>query len=148
MIISNINFSNRYSTLHPLFNKAFTFINTVNRHQLLLGKNEIENENLFAIFTEPGTTTNKNVKLESHCKYIDIHYIIEGAELFGYTSISNCHSPIGEFNTEDDYVLYNDVDFSTVLLAKGDFVIVFPEDPHAPGIETKNLKKIVLKVKL
>ena len=147
MIIDNLLNHTKYKSLHPLFNEAFNYLNHLNLDNLVEGKIELLGTHLFAICST-SHSIQPDTKLEAHQAYIDIHYIIEGTELFGWKALSECNKPIDAFNIEKDYILYDNTDYSTIKLTKGSFAIVYPEDAHAPGIETKNLKKIVLKIKI
>lgn len=148
MIINNLKNKEKYKIIHPLFGKAFTFLEKENLNQLPEGKLEIDGDDLFAIISKPGSSAEEIPKLEAHKKYIDIHYIIAGTELFGWKNLEDCKHVEGEFDFEKDYVLYNDQDFTNLLLKKNDFVVVYPEDAHSPGIKTEQLHKVVLKIKL
>ena len=148
MILSEFQNKDRYINLHPLFEKGFTFLEKENLSQLPEGKLEIDGDDLFAIISKPGTSAEKILKLEAHKKYIDIHYIIAGTELFGWKNLKDCKHMEGEFDFEKDFVLYNDQDFTSFLLNKYNFVVVYPEDAHSPGIKTEHLHKVVLKIKL
>jgi len=148
MVLSNIKNHSRYSNLHPLFSKAFSYLENMEIETLTEGKTEINGDDLFAIISKPGNSTEQTLKLEAHKKYIDIHYIIEGTELFGWKNLTACKNVEGEFNIEKDFVLYDDQEFTSLLLQKNTFVIVYPEDAHCPGIKTENLHKVVLKIKI
>ena len=148
MILSELQNNNRYINLHPLFGKAFAFLEKENLSQLPAGKLEIDGDDLFAIISKLGTSAEEIPKLEAHKKYIDIHFIIAGTELFGWKSLNDCKHVEGEFDFEKDYVLYNDQDFTNLLLIKNNFVVVYPEDAHSPGIRSEHLHKVVLKIKL
>ena len=148
MILSELQNKNRYINLHPLFGKAFAFLEKENLSQVPEGKLEIDGDDLFAIISKPGTSAEEIPKLEAHKKYIDIHYIIAGTELFGWKDLNDCKGVEGEFDFEKDYVLYNDQDFTNLLLNRNAFVVVYPEDAHSPGIKTEQLHKVVLKIKL
>jgi biofilm protein TabA len=148
MILSELKNKNRYLNLHPLFEKAFSFLEKENLSQLPEGKLAIDGDDLFAIISKLGTSAEEIPKLEAHKKYIDIHYIIAGTELFGWKNLSDCKHVEGEFDFEKDYVLYNDQDFTNLLLIKNNFVVVYPEDAHSPVIRSEHLHKVVLKIKL
>lgn len=82
-----------------------------------------------------------NKKLfEAHRKYIDLHYILEGTEQFGYANIDTL-KPVNEYSEADDYLLL-DGEASRITLNKGDFAIVFPEDAHIPAMGYPNSKKV------
>ena len=91
----------------------------------------------------------------AHCGYpgtFDIQYMVEGEEIFGYEPVAVL-KPSGEYNDETDLIFYKEPKQSgAVLLKKGDFAIVPPEDAHAPRRMSANgpcrVKKIVVKVKV
>lgn len=147
MIIDNLVNYKKYNTLHPLFKNAFNYLISLNGNMLAEGKFEVMGTDLFAIHSLPNSSQSAS-KLEVHQAYIDIHYIFEGEELFGWKAISECSQPIGEFDIKKDYMFYNDTNYRTIKLTQNTVAIVYPEDAHAPGIKTTNLKKVVLKVKL
>ena len=148
MILSELQNKDRYINLHPLFGKGFTFLEKENLNQLPEGRLESDGDDLFAIISKPGSSAEEFPKLESHKKYIDFHYIIAGTELFGWKNLNYCKHMEGEFDFEKDFVLYNDQNFTSFLLNKNNFVVVYPEDAHSPGIKTEQLHKVVLKIKL
>ena len=86
---------------------------------------------------------------EAHRKYIDIHYCIEGSEGIGYNNVTRI-TPTTEYFENDDYQLFRGDHFK-VILGKGDFCIVFPEDAHIPCLvanEEKRVLKAVAKIKI
>ena len=82
---------------------------------------------------------NKKI-FEAHRKYIDLHYIIDGVEQFGYANIDTL-TPAGEYNEADDYILLCG-EVNRITLSNGDFVIAFPEDAHIPALKYKNSEKV------
>ena len=52
MILSELQNKNRYINLHPLFGKAFAFLEKENLSQLPEGKLEIDGDDLFAIISK------------------------------------------------------------------------------------------------
>jgi YhcH/YjgK/YiaL family protein len=85
---------------------------------------------------------------ESHKKYTDIQYIIEGEEVIGLTALDKLK--IKEpYNEENDIAFY-DFDGGDYLKASPEkFFLFFPEDAHRPSITTGDsilVKKIVVKI--
>ncbi len=148
MILDDLINCNRYANQHPLFSKAFDFLLSPNLDKLENGKHEIDSDNIFAIISRNGNSISENPKMESHKKYIDIHFVLKGYDRVGWKTISDCEGSIGTFNVEDDYILYHENDYLTMNLSKNKFLIVYPEDVHVPLLETIDLFKIVLKIKV
>jgi biofilm protein TabA len=91
------------------------------------------------------------VKVEGHKKFIDIQIIFEGEETIGVL-------PANEIENKSDYDGIDDIWTAEVLvnsteflnLKKNDFLILFPNDAHAPQLAVGNVplyvKKGVIKV--
>lgn len=91
-----------------------------------------------------------DAKLENHHKYIDIHYVIHGAEKI-FVSISENLVRVTEYLEESDYELFEIPEGAEeVELQEGDFLVVYPGESHAPKIavndELKMITKVVVKV--
>ena len=150
MIIDSIENASKYYGIHPLFEKAFAYINATDLENTEGGKYEIEGDNLKAVFSnKQGMTTEESTaKFECHNKHIDIQLCINGLETFGWKPRSKCMSSKGEYNPEKDVSFYNDAPDMFFQLRDGQFAIFFPEDVHAPMIGEGEIKKLVIKVKI
>ena len=78
--------------------------------------------------------------------------VINSKECFGYEPIKNM-KPSTEYDETKHLAFYHEpLQAGAVILKAGDFVIVSPEEGHAPKRMTENgpchVKKIVVKVKL
>ena len=136
MITGNINNCERYYGLNVGIKNGLELLKTVK-----FGENK---SNLTVNFSETETSDEDgagNKKLfEAHRKYIDLHYILEGTEQFGYAKIDTL-TPVTEYNEADDCILLRG-EASRITLNKGDFVIAFPEDAHIPALKYKNSEKV------
>jgi biofilm protein TabA len=107
-------------------------------------KIEIKGDEVFAMYSEnnPGRT----LLLESHLKFIDIHFVIEGNDRFAYAPLGYDGIIEQSRNIENDLITYSGdypMDFN---LNKDFFVVLFPQDIHSPCLEPVRNKKIVVKV--
>lgn len=151
MIIDSLSSANRYTNLHPLFGKAFNYINSINLDTLEDGKFEVDGDNIKAIVSNKnGLTAEEScAKFECHNKYIDIQVCINGLEKIGWKPRSSCTTQKGDYNTEKDVLFYADAPDIFFTLTNKQFVIFYPEDVHAPMIGNGSpIKKLVLKIKL
>lgn len=149
MIIDTVQNASKYFSVHPLFEKAFTFIKETDLANAADGKSEIA-EGLKAIFSNaPGKTKEASLaKFECHNKNIDIQLCINGVETIGWKPRGKCVTPNGGYNEEKDVQLYHDGADTFFQLTNGQFAIFFPEDVHAPMIGEGEIKKLVIKVKI
>src|SRR5436190_15218371 len=119
MIIDNVRNIDRYIALHPSFEKAFSFLKQHNPGEISLGKHVIDDENIFAIVQEYETLDAVKEQMESHKKYIDVQYMVSGAELVRLSTLSDQQTS-KEYDQETDFMLYADppsffADFSTEM---------------------------------
>ncbi|MBA6153214.1 YhcH/YjgK/YiaL family protein [Gelidibacter maritimus] len=149
MILDKIENANLYKSIHPGIKKALNYIENTNFNDLPMGKHEIEGNDLFVIFKEYATKQVDGNLLESHRKYIDVQYIVDGVEQMGVTMHTG-QDPKKAYDAVDDYMLF-DEPYDIITVNKGMFAIFFPNDIHMPDITTgdpSQVKKAVIKVKI
>lgn len=150
MIIDSIQNASKYFSVHPLFEKAFQYINSQDLANLADGKFEIDGDNLKAIVSNKNgmTAEESTAKFECHNNYIDIQVCINGKETMGWKPRESCTAQKGDYNPEKDVVFYSDAPDMYFQLTNGQFAIFFPNDVHAPMIGEGPIKKLVIKVKI
>ena len=150
MIIDTIGNASKYYAVHPLFAKAFEYIQKTDLNTIEMGKYEIDGNNLKAIFSnKKGMAAAESVaKFECHNKHIDIQLCIKGVEQIGWKPREKCTIEKGGYNAEKDVQFYSDQPDMYFQLTDGQFAIFFPEDVHAPMIGDSEIKKLVIKVKI
>lgn len=149
MILDKIENANLYKGIHVGINKALMYIQNTNFSDLINGRQEIDGDNIFAIVKEYQTKKSDGNLLESHLKYIDVHYMEEGIEQIGITTLIN-QKPKTIYDSVDDYMLFKESS-DLITLKKGMFAIFFPDDIHLPEIKSgkiSKVKKVVVKVKM
>jgi len=149
MIIDKIENAHLYAKTHIRIHTALEYIKKTNFLELANGKYEINGDKIFAIVNEYETKKPAKNLLESHKKYIDIQFLVEGTEQIGFTSLYN-QKPVKLYDNTDDYMLFNEP-YNLITLNKGMFAIFYPDDIHLPGLIANNpskVKKVVVKVKL
>ena len=150
MIVDSLQNASRYFPLHPLFAKAFEYIQHTNIDTVEMGKYEIDGDNLKAIFSsKTGMTEAASVaKFECHDHHIDIQLCIRGKERLGWKPREKCKVENGPYNAEKDVQLYQEEPDMFFYLTDGQFAIFFPDDVHAPMIGEGEIKKLVIKIKI
>lgn len=151
MVISYFD-SKEYSEIkktHPLFEKAFDAVEKLILTAPEDGRYDVEGDDAYIMVSTYETKpVNSERRFESHREYIDIQLLLEGRELIGF-------SPVKALAVTDeyrpDYELYGMVDcFDKVILEKGKFAVIYPNEPHAPGLAAnvpEKVRKIVIKVR-
>ncbi|HET6996273.1 MAG TPA: YhcH/YjgK/YiaL family protein [Chitinophagaceae bacterium] len=150
MIIDTIDNASKYFAVHPLFSKAFEYIQQTDLDTIEMGRYEIDGDKLKAIFSnKKGMTASESIsKFECHNKHIDIQLCINGVEQIGWKPREKCKTENGAYNAEKDVQLYSDQPDMFFTLTNGQFAILFPEDVHAPMIGDNEIRKLVIKVKI
>jgi YhcH/YjgK/YiaL family protein len=138
-----------YYNLSQNLKKGLLWLEKTNLEDLADGRYEIDGEKIYASVQTYETKDDANY--ESHRRYIDIQYIVKGAEKIGVTDLSNCKTCI-EYDDVRDLEFYNiECCEEYIGLKDGQFAIFYPHDAHKPSIsiDTKSsVKKIVVKVKI
>lgn len=135
--------------LDKRFDLAFNWI-IENAKENIPSKYEINSE-IYAKRVKYRTKERENCKFESHIKYIDLQYIVGGAEIIDCANIKNL-IPVGDYDGKEDLQYYKNinVNYTKIYLSKLDFAIFFPFDCHRPQILNKysdKIDKIVVKIK-
>ena len=146
MILDNLEKAANYFNLHPLFEKAFEYIRSLDMSNATTGTVEIEGAHLKASVVEVSLKSKAGAKLETHKRFIDIQIPVEKEEVFGWKSLSNLKEPENEYDSQNDIRFFTDKPSTYVNVAPGEFIIFSPEDGHAPLIGEGMTKKIILKV--
>ncbi|HIP12070.1 MAG TPA: DUF386 domain-containing protein [Arcobacter sp.] len=80
---------------------------------------------------------------ESHRKYIDVQFILEGEEIIEVRDTDNLHVNF-QYDENMDLIKYNDSQNTSILkLQKGDVAIFYPEDAHMPCVKLNQSVKVV-----
>jgi biofilm protein TabA len=149
MILDHLQNATTYSPLHPLFNRAFSFLKETDFTKLPEGRHEIDGDNLIAIHQSYPTKPEDQGKWEAHRKYIDIQYLLAGRERLGI-------APIHTMTVAEDYNPETDLTFFTgtgqfLPLETNHFAIFYPHDVHMPSLRllsVSQVTKCVMKVRI
>lgn len=107
---------------------------------------EIDGERIHAGVMRRSGKPADEARVETHRRYIDIQYVVDGKDRIGWMSVSDCRKPMG-YNGEKDVEFYADRPDLWFDLSAGQFAIFFPHDAHAPmANEGRPIVKIVVKV--
>lgn len=148
MIVSNLQNSSRVEVLHPRFKTLFDYVKT---HDLLhaeLGRIDVDGDNLFIMNINPECVTQDKQVLEAHRIYIDVHILLQGVERIGWKALEDVNQEVKPYEEDEDYALFSDCATTWIDLRPGQFMIVYPEDPHAPIIGQGKIRKLIGKVRI
>ena len=148
MILGSIRNTKRVELMHLNFKKFFDFLREHDLFELEHGTYELDGEDLIIINTEIEGKNASEVYLEGHKKYVDIQVLLEGRESIGWKTKCEANEIYKPYDEERDVAFYSDEVDGTVDLHAGQFVVLFPEDLHAPGIGEGAIRKVIAKVKV
>lgn len=134
---------------HPFFGKAFDALAELVAGDVTDGRHDVAGDDAYIMVSTYETNpVNEERRFETHRDYIDIQLLLEGRELIGFAKKEDL-AVTDEYRP--DYELYGMVEeFDRVILEKGKFVVIYPNEPHAPGLaigEPQRVRKAVIKVK-
>lgn len=147
MIIDSVKNIKNYKGLDKIYD-VLMFIEKTDFSNMPLGKYHIDGDDLFYMVQEYDTKQDENIG-EVHEKYIDIQLIVKGEEIIGYAPIS-CEKTLVEEKPDNDCTFYS-CETTKMLLKDGDFMVLYPNDIHSPGlmnIVPSKCRKVVFKVKI
>jgi YhcH/YjgK/YiaL family protein len=146
MILDRIENAHLYYRVHKRFQNAFDYISKINIHTLPVGRHEIDGTNMYALVQEYSTKPKEKGIWEAHRCYIDLQYVVQGAEGIGYANIHQLRQ--GEYDDSRDFLPLHGQG-GLLTLTSGSFVLLMPEDAHMPGLvigEPADVRKIVVKI--
>lgn len=150
MILDSLQHADPYRRLGDRFAAAFDFLRAADPAHLPLGRQAIDGDNLYATVMEGDLKPADQGAWEAHRQYIDIQYLISGAERMGVAEI-------GQLTASHPYDASADVQWfigsgQRILVPAGFFAVFFPQDVHMPGLRKTDTiagrsRKIVVKLR-
>jgi YhcH/YjgK/YiaL family protein len=150
MILDSTNNCTLYSSISPLFQKAFDHLEKTDFNKIPLGKHTIQGEDLFVIVMEYETKMASQCIMENHRKYIDIQYMVSGEENMGVTTFDG-QVATTPYDETKEAAFYKPEYASLVNVQRGQFAVFFPHDLHMPCIASGKpvtVRKAVYKVRV
>ena len=117
-------------------------------HALEVGKYDI-GEGVRVVVNAFTPKTREAARWETHKKYIDLQYLIEGDESMGYLPIEEVEA--AEYDAEKDVshpVPKTGASVSEIALTTGCFAFLEPRDAHRPSVKLHSdaSKKLIFKI--
>ena len=149
MVFDTLTHAASYQSLNSRFAMAFTFLRTVDGTQEP-GRHELDGDRCFALVQSYDTKPQEKALFEAHRKYIDVQFVFSGQETILYAPLKSMQEETMPYTEEKDAALWKLTPDATPLhLGSGDFVILWPQDAHAPCVEwekSQRVLKVVVKV--
>ena len=149
MILGTLENSKRIELLHPAFKTLFEYVKS---HNFLKEKEtcvKLDGDNLYINNSESELRDKREIQLiEVHRKYIDVHIPLDKMETIGWKPLSKLAGEKDVYNEEKDFIFYEASCDTYIDVWPGQFLIIYPEDGHAPIIGKGKIRKLCAKVRI
>lgn len=126
---------------------AVKFLNESDLANIALGRHDIT-DNTYANVQEYSSKTEGIY--EAHRKYIDVQVVISGEENIFVAPLDKAFDETKEYDAMSDCVLFADAKDAAAVIANPDnWVILFPNEAHKPGMAISTpapIRKVVVKI--
>lgn len=147
MIVDKLVNAAAYRALGPGIAAAFDYLKSQDFSRISPGRYDITGDECFAIVQDYDTVHPEEKRWEAHRRYIDVQYIVSGAERIGYANLDALDVVEHYDEIKDITWLEGSGDFITVN--PGTFVVLYPHDAHMPGVAIdgpRTIRKVVVKI--
>lgn len=148
MIYTDVSDLARYYGLSDNLDTALRFLEQCDQKALVLGRNDVDGENVYINRFDYETLPREETFFEAHEEYADIHILLSGEENIGISA------PEGLRETgrdpETDFIGYEGEVESLCRMTPGKILIAFPKEAHMVKIQRSGpvqVEKAVVKVK-
>ena len=114
MILDELRNASLYHSISPRMAQALDFLQKTDFARLPPGKHPVDGENVFALVQQLETKPKKGAFWEAHRRYVDVQYLVEGAERMGRADVATL-TPATEYDAAKDAQMFT---------GAGDFFIV------------------------
>lgn len=133
MILDRLDNAEKNCKYGPEIMLAFDYLRRTDFSQLATGRHELDGDRVYASVLRYRPKPMAEAAWEAHRRYLDVQFIVSGAERMGYAPLRDDMIVHREYNSEKDCVFYEaEGDFVTVR--PGFFVLFGPQDVHSPCI--------------
>lgn len=149
MITDHIRNAALYTQQYAGLGAGFAFIQAFQAQTQPDGRYELSQDG-YAVVQTYKTAAADDKLWESHEKYLDLQYVVQGKELISCADVKTMHVH-SAYDAETDSTLYDGQGRTNVGLSDGYFAVFFPDDAHKPGCDwekTHAVRKIVVKIKI
>lgn len=148
MRVTSTRLAGRYDLGSADFQAAYAFLQRTDLSELPDG--EVKITDTVRAFVQSYTTKPlEDCRFETHDKFFDIQFLLKGEEKFCVAKREALKAD-GAYSEEKDITFYEQPEkYSSLVLEEGDYVVVAPEEAHAPKAcvaDPAAVRKIVIKV--
>ena len=150
MIFDKLENLSRYAKSFPNADKVIAFLEKCAAATPAPGKYELDGKKLFVNVQQYSPKTFAPEKLEYHRDYIDIQLLLSGSEKLYYAPLDGKET-VMPYNPEKDCGMDRlpaPEAGTEIPLEPGNFVLLFPEEGHLPGVGDPGTQVVKAVVKI
>lgn len=132
MILDRVENAHRHLALHPRLGIAFDYLARHGLAALADGRYEIDGRRVYLIMAHAAGVGRERARLEAHRRYIDIQIPLDAAETIGWREASACRRVGTPYDATADIEFFADPPEEWISVEPGSFLLLFPQDAHAP----------------
>lgn len=150
MIFDKLSNAQQYKGLHPAIDQVLDAATAYHPDNFPSERVVLDGDRVYMNMASYETHSAEGASFEAHKRYADVMVIVEGVETIYVKPTDRLSHVYQEYNPQKDILMADfDTDAIPVRVEAGDFVVLFPQDAHAPGChagEAAKVKKIVGKI--
>ena len=107
-------------------------------------REELDGTRVYMVGKAYDTKDPRQAQMEAHRKYIDVMYMLRGSETIYVKPVNELRQITKEYDPQKDVLLAElEEDVTAVRLEEGSFVVLFPQDAHAPACHCDGEQSVV-----
>ena len=138
-----------YKGIHPNLDLALEHMTPEFLSELGTERVSLLGDDVYCTKFTYSTVPDEESFFEAHARYLDIHIMLEGSERIEIASPTTLEQT--EAKPENDFWAYRGAGRHSLVLAPGEFLVVFPDDAHKLKMQVdgpRTVTKAVFKVKM
>ncbi|MDR3079230.1 MAG: YhcH/YjgK/YiaL family protein [Rickettsiales bacterium] len=153
MIFDSIEHIRNYRALGAHMGKAIEWIEGVDLASLEPKREyPLDGRDVYAFLQEYDTFHSYEKNFEGHLRYMDIQWVISGAEVMEVKLKSGDEKEEVPYDETKDIYKVRTAEEARILVREGRFALFFPWDLHKPSLscsyDSRRVRKIVIKVRV
>lgn len=152
MILDQLKNAGQYAGIHTGVDCALEEMKKFTPDHYPGGRVSVDGDNVFLLLNSYETHPKEEAMAEAHRAYIDVMYMVEGAETIYVKPVDSLKNITAEYDPNVEALLADtDEDATAVRLEAGSFIVLFPQDAHSPACHAdgmQKVKKIIGKVRV
>ncbi len=153
MFIGNIdNIDKDGGDFHAIIYSVLEYLRTTDFSNLTDGSYPMPHMDFIVKVQRYKTRPISECRPESHEKFIDVQFVVEGEEILGWCPLSPDLKILQPYDEKNDVTFYEDLfPESSMILAARSYAVLFPLDVHRPcgsfdEEDICNVTKVVVKI--